>query len=70
LERSSNRYELLSVVNHHGSTESGHYSCFVRHYLEQWYKCNDQIIMNEVLESVLASEGYLLFYAKSFIDYE
>ena len=35
LNRSSNRYELLSVVNHHGSTESGHYSCFVRHYSEK-----------------------------------
>ncbi|KAI6184228.1 Ubiquitin carboxyl-terminal hydrolase [Aphelenchoides bicaudatus] len=70
LNRSSNKYELISVVNHHGSTESGHYSCFIRHYMEQWYRCNDQHIANEVLESVLASEGYLLFYVKSFIDYD
>ncbi|CAD5215041.1 unnamed protein product [Bursaphelenchus xylophilus] len=70
LIRSSNVYDLLAVVNHNGNTESGHYSCFVRHNQDQWYKVNDQIISPQVLESVLVSEGYLLFYTKSFIDYD
>jgi ubiquitin carboxyl-terminal hydrolase 22/27/51 len=35
LNRSSNRYDLLAVVNHNGSTESGHYSSFVRHHVDQ-----------------------------------
>ncbi|CAD5210219.1 unnamed protein product [Bursaphelenchus okinawaensis] len=70
LIESSNVYDLLAVVNHNGNTESGHYSCFVRHKDNQWYKVNDQIITSQVLESVLASEGYLLFYTKSFIDYD
>ncbi|KAI6172006.1 Ubiquitin carboxyl-terminal hydrolase [Aphelenchoides besseyi] len=70
LSRSSNRYDLLAVVNHNGSTESGHYSCFVRHHIDKWYKCNDMIIVQDELESVLGSEGYLLFYTKSFIDYD
>lgn len=58
------------MVNHNGTTESGHYSCYIRHNRAQWYKCNDQIISKESAAKVLDSEGYLLFYCKSFIDYE
>ncbi|KAI6242856.1 Ubiquitin carboxyl-terminal hydrolase [Aphelenchoides fujianensis] len=70
LQRSSNRYELLAVVNHNGGTDSGHYSCYVRHQPDQWFRCNDMEIMRDELESVLGSEGYLLFYTKTFIDYD
>lgn len=66
----SNQYSLFAVVNHTGSTESGHYTCFVRHQHDNWFNCNDQKIKKERLEDVLASEGYLLFYCKSYIDYD
>jgi len=70
LNRLSNRYSLIAVVNHTGSTESGHYSCYVRHHRNTWYNCNDQVITRERVENVLSSEGYLLFYCKMFIDYD
>jgi ubiquitin carboxyl-terminal hydrolase 22/27/51 len=70
LARLSNKYSLFAVVNHNGTTESGHYSCYVRHQRRQWYKCNDQVISRENAAKVLDSEGYLLFYSKMFIDYE
>lgn len=41
------RYTLIAVVNHNGTTESGHYSCYIRHHREHWYKCNDHIISRE-----------------------
>lgn len=70
LSQLSNRYSLFAVVNHTGSTESGHYTCYVRHQRDNWFNCNDQKISKERLEDVLASEGYLLFYCKSYIDYD
>ncbi|KAL3081957.1 hypothetical protein niasHT_032639 [Heterodera trifolii] len=66
----TNRYSLFAVVNHNGSTESGHYSCYIRHQQDNWYSCNDQKITRERVDKVLASEGYLLFYCKSYIDYD
>uniref|UniRef100_A0A914HDI6 USP domain-containing protein n=1 Tax=Globodera rostochiensis TaxID=31243 RepID=A0A914HDI6_GLORO len=66
----TNRYSLFAVVNHNGSTESGHYSCYIRHQHDNWYNCNDQKITRERIDKVLASEGYLLFYCKSYIDYD
>jgi len=72
LSHLKNRYSLIAVVNHTGSTESGHYSCLVRHHRDYWYNCNDQIITREKVENVLNSnnDGYLLFYSKLFIDYD
>jgi len=70
LAQLKNRYSLIAVVNHNGTTESGHYSCFIRHARRQWYKCNDTVISRESVEKVLKSEGYLLFYSKMFIDYD
>ncbi|KAI1727563.1 ubiquitin carboxyl-terminal hydrolase domain-containing protein [Ditylenchus destructor] len=37
LSRLTNRYSLIAVVNHNGTTESGHYSCFIRHQRHHWY---------------------------------
>uniref|UniRef100_A0A914DHB0 Ubiquitin carboxyl-terminal hydrolase n=2 Tax=Acrobeloides nanus TaxID=290746 RepID=A0A914DHB0_9BILA len=70
LAQLSNRYTLIAVVNHNGTMESGHYTCHVRHQRDRWYKCDDGIITREKIDNVLASEGYLLFYCKMFIDYE
>lgn len=70
LAQLANKYTLIAVVNHNGTTESGHYSCYIRHHREHWYKCNDHIISRERVDQVLESEGYLLFYCKMFIDYD
>ncbi|CAH1957542.1 unnamed protein product [Acanthoscelides obtectus] len=66
-----NRYSLFAVINHVGtSIMSGHYTAYVRHHRDIWYKCNDEIITRAKFEEVLASEGYLLFYHKHVLDYE
>ncbi|MCP9261448.1 Ubiquitin carboxyl-terminal hydrolase 22 [Dirofilaria immitis] len=37
-----NKYELFAVVNHLGTMESGHYTCYIRHQRNQWFQCDDQ----------------------------
>jgi ubiquitin carboxyl-terminal hydrolase 22/27/51 len=57
-------FNLLSVVNHHGSVNSGHYSAFINEN-GQWFSCNDHII--SVIDSavVISNDAYLLVYSKS-----
>lgn len=64
------RYALFAVVNHHGTIEGGHYTCYIRQHVDDWYKCDDHIISRASLDDVLASQGYLLFYHKLFLDYD
>uniref|UniRef100_A0A0N5AAC7 Ubiquitin carboxyl-terminal hydrolase n=1 Tax=Syphacia muris TaxID=451379 RepID=A0A0N5AAC7_9BILA len=67
--RNKQVYELFAVVNHDGTMESGHYTCYIRHQHNQWFQCDDQIISRAPVEKVLNSQGYLLFYHKSHLDY-
>jgi len=70
LSSSQNRYSLYAVVNHHGTLDSGHYTCFIRQNKDQWFKCDDHMITKATSATVLQSEGYLLFYHKKIIEYE
>lgn len=70
LDRLKNKYALFAVVNHKGTLESGHYTAFVRQRAGDWYKCDDHVITPASIQTVLESEGYLLFYHKQFIDYD
>jgi len=70
LENSKNKYALFAVVNHQGTIEGGHYTCFVRQQNGQWFKCDDHLITKASLTDVLSSEGYLLFYHKQFLEYD
>ncbi|XKL59233.1 hypothetical protein PGB90_000249 [Kerria lacca] len=51
------KYNLFSVVNHHGSIDAGHYTSYIRLHEDTWYKCNDEIISKANLLDVLRSEG-------------
>jgi len=66
----NNQYFLFAVVNHHGTIESGHYTCFIRLTREQWFKCDDHLISKASINDVMNSEGYLLFYHKIWLDYD
>jgi len=70
LNSSKNRYSLYAVVNHLGTLDSGHYTCFIRQHKDQWFKCDDHLITKATSSTVLQSEGYLLFYHKKIIEYE
>ncbi|XP_033631005.1 ubiquitin carboxyl-terminal hydrolase 22-like [Asterias rubens] len=66
----NNRYSLFAVVNHLGTIETGHYTCYVRQHKDQWFKCDDALITKSSVQDVLHSEGYLLFYHKRILEYE
>ena len=51
------RYSLYSVVNHRGTADSGHYTCFIRQHKEHWYRCEDHLITKANITDVLHSEG-------------
>lgn len=65
-----NKYSLYSVVNHRGTADSGHYTCFIRQHKNHWFRCEDNIITKANMDDVLQSEGYLLFYHKQILEYE
>ncbi|KAL5018944.1 hypothetical protein ScPMuIL_004666 [Solemya velum] len=64
-----NKYSLFAVVNHSGTIETGHYTCYIRQHKDQWFKCDDHMITNASQQEVLNSEGYLLFYHKQILEY-
>eukprot|EP01080_Neovahlkampfia_damariscottae_P012582 gene12582-6402_t len=57
------KYNLISVINHHGSILGGHYTCYSKHQ-DSWYLCNDASISIASVKEVLSSEAYVLFYEK------
>ncbi|ELU07196.1 hypothetical protein CAPTEDRAFT_18184 [Capitella teleta] len=68
---SENKYSLYAVVNHRGTADTGHYTCFIRQHKSHWFRCEDHLITKASLDyEVLKSEGYLLFYHKQILDYE
>ena len=54
-----NRYCLFAVVNHSGTIETGHYTAFIRQHRDQWFKCDDHLIVRASVKDVLDSEGYV-----------
>ncbi|KAK2149381.1 hypothetical protein LSH36_454g00029 [Paralvinella palmiformis] len=67
---SENKYSLYAVVNHRGTADSGHYTCFIRQHKDAWFRCEDHLINKATIEDVLRSDGYLLFYHKQILSYE
>ncbi|XP_035230177.1 ubiquitin carboxyl-terminal hydrolase 20-like, partial [Stegodyphus dumicola] len=59
-------YDLISVICHHGTAGSGHYTayCF-NNTNEQWYEFDDQYVTAVDDEVVKHCEAYVLFYRKS-----
>jgi ubiquitin carboxyl-terminal hydrolase 22/27/51 len=66
----ANKYSLYAVVNHRGTADSGHYTCYIRQHKNYWFRCEDHILHQASLDDVLKSEGYLLFYHKQILEYE
>lgn len=55
-------YELYAVVCHHGSLNTGHYTCMVKGRDMHWYNFDDVTITRVEVQQVLAARAYLLFY--------
>lgn len=54
-------YQLLSVVSHIGSLDSGHYTCYQR-YQDQWFHIDDALVTLTTEPEVLNAQAYMLFY--------
>ena len=61
-------FQLFAVVNHLGTLQSGHYTCYIRQNVH-WFRCDDALITPASEAHVLNSEAYLLFYHKKNIKF-
>ncbi|KAG7166812.1 Ubiquitin carboxyl-terminal hydrolase 8-like 4 [Homarus americanus] len=63
----SPRYELLGVVNHRGTTTSGHYTAYCRSLQDNtWRLYNDDTVQNTHLDIVLDGiDAHILFYTQT-----
>ncbi len=62
---SHTNYELVSVICHIGTLNSGHYFAYCKdiHKRDTWFLCNDEHIQEVPISSALNhSNAYLLFY--------
>ena len=57
-------YNLSSVINHHGSVRSGHYSTFAKQH-QQWFNFNDRVVNVMDASDVVTEHAYVLIYIKS-----
>ena len=58
-------YDLIAVDNHFGGIGGGHYTAYVKNYIdEQWYYFNDGHVTKTVPEESIAGAAYLLFYLR------
>lgn len=62
-------YDLVSVICHHGTPASGHYTAYcMNSFTDTWYEFDDQYVTAVDPHQVAACEAYVLFYRKSSDD--
>jgi ubiquitin C-terminal hydrolase len=65
LENKSVEYSLVSVINHTGSMDSGHYSTFNRTYNGEWVHVNDNSVTVIDPKEICTNKAYILIYELS-----
>ncbi|CAG8476434.1 6227_t:CDS:1 [Acaulospora morrowiae] len=65
------KYKLISVVNHDGKINTGHYTAYCRSR-GQWFQFDDNTVKLASVEEVLQSKrkAYLCFYMADTLEYE
>lgn len=59
-------YDLVSVICHHGTPSSGHYTAYcLNNYTDTWYEFDDQYVTAVDENQVASCEAYVLFYRKT-----
>ncbi|KAL3642785.1 hypothetical protein CASFOL_013600 [Castilleja foliolosa] len=58
------RYKLYSVINHYGGMGGGHYTAFVKHRHDTWYRFNDKHVASVTEEQIKTKSAYVLFYKR------
>ena len=58
-------YDLFAISNHSGGLDGGHYYCYAKNPLNNfWYCFNDSSVRRLSLESLCISGAYMLFYER------
>ncbi|AET41431.1 putative ubiquitin-specific protease UBP12 Ecym_8140 [Eremothecium cymbalariae DBVPG len=58
-------YDLIAVDNHYGGLGGGHYTAYVKNFLDnKWYYFDDSRVNETVPERSIAGSAYLLFYRR------
>lgn len=57
------KYDLFSVICHHGTAGGGHYTTYATHN-NDWFEFDDQYVSKVSPERVQTCEAYVLFYRK------
>lgn len=55
-------YNLISVANHDGSLNGGHYYSYVKNMNGKWYNYNDTNVSEMKKDDIITSSAYCLFY--------
>ena len=56
-------YDLVSVANHYGDMNSGHYTSFAVNYIDQlWYEFDDESVSPLEPDQIVSPGAYILFY--------
>ncbi|EDO18549.1 hypothetical protein Kpol_2001p54 [Vanderwaltozyma polyspora DSM 70294] len=64
-ESKSTIYDLVSVDNHYGGLGGGHYTAYVKNFVDKkWYYFDDSRVTETVPERSIAGSAYLLFYMR------
>jgi len=61
ISKSYSRYDLLAVVNHKGTIDSGHYTAVVREK-GRWYLFDDESVTSVTKRDVVSKNAYMLLY--------
>lgn len=58
-------YDLFAVDNHYGTLHAGHYTAYVKNYIDnKWYYFDDSSVKPANPENSIAGSAYLLFYRR------
>ena len=61
----TNKYSLISTINHSGMLNRCHYWAFIRDlHSSSWYSCIDKLVFNVEERSLSNTTSYIVFYRK------
>ncbi len=61
-KKNTYKYNLISVANHIGSLNSGHYFSYVKNTNDNWYKYDDTMVSQISKSDIVSESAYCLFY--------
>lgn len=60
-------YDLFAVDNHYGGLGGGHYTAYVKNFIDdRWYYFDDSRVTETVPENSISEAAYLLFYIRRY----